>query len=76
MDIKIITYSEQYKADFISLNTEWIETYFHLEESDVRTFAHIDSYIIGNGGQIFLALDDNSREVVGCCALSSLIMCG
>lgn len=24
MDIKIITYSEQYKADFISLNTEWI----------------------------------------------------
>ena len=35
----------------------------------MRTFAHIDSYIIGNGGQIFLALDDNSGEVVGCCAL-------
>ena len=67
--IKIITYSEQYKADFIRLNTEWIETFFRLEESDVRTFAHIDSYIIGNGGQIFLALDEKSGEIVGCCAL-------
>ena len=67
--VKIITYSEQYRADFIRLNTEWIETYFRLEESDVKTFSHIDSYIIGNGGQIFLALDDMSGEVVGCCAL-------
>lgn len=66
--IKIITYNKQYKADFIRLNTEWIKTYFRLEESDLRTFANIDSYIIGNGGQIFLALDD-SGEVVGCCAL-------
>lgn len=67
--ITIITYNEQYKADFIRLNTEWIKTYFRLEESDLRTFANIDSYIIGNGGQIFLALDDDSGEVVGCCAL-------
>jgi N-acetylglutamate synthase-like GNAT family acetyltransferase len=67
--IKIITYSGQYKADFIRLNTEWIETYFSLEESDLKTFSHIDSYIIDNGGQIFLALDDNTGEVVGCCAL-------
>lgn len=67
--IKIITYSEQYKEDFIRLNTEWIETYFRLEESDLRTFANIDSYIIEGGGQIFLALDDSKGEVVGCCAL-------
>lgn len=67
--ITITTYSEQYKADFIRLNKEWIETYFRLEESDLRTFANIDSYIIEGGGQIFLAIDDNSGEVVGCCAL-------
>ena len=64
--IKIITYSEQYKTDFIRLNKEWIETYFRLEESDLKTFSHIDSYIIEGGGQIFLALDDESGEVVGC----------
>ena len=67
--IKIITYREQYKEDFIRLNKEWIETYFRLEESDLRTFANIDSYIIRNGGQIFLAIDDSTGEAVGCCAL-------
>ena len=67
--IEIITYQEKYKADFIRLNTEWIETWFYLEESDLKTFATVDSYIIGNGGQIFLALDTDSEEVVGCCAL-------
>lgn len=67
--IDIITYSEQYKADFIRLNTEWIESYFRLEESDLKTFENIDSYIIGNGGQIFLAIDSSTGEVVGCCAL-------
>ena len=69
--IQIITYSERYKADFIRLNRQWIETYFRLEESDLNTFAHIDTYIIGNGGQIFLAIDDSTSEVVGCCALIS-----
>ncbi|EFI70814.1 MULTISPECIES: GNAT family N-acetyltransferase [Segatella] len=67
--ITIKTYHEQYQADFIRLNKEWIETYFRLEESDLRTFANIDSYILGNGGQIFLAIDDSSGKVVGCCAL-------
>ena len=67
--IKIITYNEQYKENFIHLNKEWIETYFRLEESDLRTFANIDSYIIGNGGQNFLAINDSTGETVGCCAL-------
>lgn len=67
--IKIITYSEQYKTDFIRLNKEWIETYFRLEESDLRTFANIDSYIIRNGGQIFLAIDSSTGDAIGCCAL-------
>ena len=67
--ITITTYKEQYKDDFIRLNKEWIERFFKLEESDLQTFAHIDSYIIGNGGQIFVAIDDKTGETVGCCAL-------
>ena len=67
--ITIHTYQERYKDDFIRLNKEWIERYFVIEESDVQTFAHIDSYIIGNGGQIFVAIDEETDEVVGCCAL-------
>ena len=58
--ITIKTYSGQYKDDFIRLNTEWIRTWFRLEESDLHTFANIDSYIIGGGGQIFLAIEDST----------------
>ncbi len=54
--------------DFIRLNKQWIETWFRLEQTDIDTFAHIDDYIIGLGGQIFLAIDE-SGQVVGCCAL-------
>ncbi|MBR1389522.1 MAG: GNAT family N-acetyltransferase [Prevotella sp.] len=66
--IRITTYEPQYKQDFIRLNKQWIETWFRLEQSDFDTFAHIYDSIIGRGGQIFLAIDDNG-QVVGCCAL-------
>lgn len=64
---RIIPFEEKYRDDFIRLNTEWIETYFRIEESDRKTFAHVDDIIKG-GGQIFIALDDDGRAI-GCCAL-------
>ena len=66
--IRIVTYEPRYKDDFIRLNKQWIETYFRLEQSDLNTFTHIDDSIIGNGGQIFLAISADS-QVLGCCAL-------
>ena len=66
--IRITTYEPRYKQDFIRLNKQWIETWFRLEQSDLDTFAHIDDCIIGRGGQIFLAINDDAH-VVGCCAL-------
>lgn len=65
--IKIELYSPRYKDDFIRLNTEWITTYFWLEDSDVHTINHIEEYIIDKGGQIFFALING--QVQGCCSL-------
>ncbi|WP_165044202.1 GNAT family N-acetyltransferase [Dysgonomonas sp. ZJ709] len=65
-EVNIELYKPIYKQDFIRLNTEWITTYFVLEESDLKTLENVED-IITNGGQIFLALLDG--EVVGCCAL-------
>lgn len=73
--IRIETFKPCYKDDFVRLNREWIERYFRIEPSDLRTFENIDSYILGKGGQIFLAIlteDDGQsghEEVIGCCAL-------
>lgn len=67
--IKIVQYQPKYKQDFIRLNREWIERFARIEPSDEKTFAHVDD-IVANGGQIFLAIDEEN-EVVGCCALVS-----
>lgn len=64
---RIELYRPEYKEDFVHLNTEWITTYFRLEESDLHTLNHVEEYIINEGGQIFVALVNNKVE--GCCAL-------
>lgn len=67
LQVDIVLYKPKYKDDFIRLNTEWITTYFSLEESDIKALQNVEDYIINKGGQIFLAVADN--EIVGCCAL-------
>lgn len=66
-NVRIECYQPRYREDFIRLNRQWIETYFRLEVSDLKTFAHVDDIVAG-GGQIFLAINE-ADEVVGCCAL-------
>lgn len=68
-NIRIELYRPEYKEDFIRLNTEWITTFFKIEESDILALNNVEEYIIGKGGQIFLTIDENRGEVLGCCAL-------
>lgn len=73
-DIRIETYRPELRVDFVRLNNQWIERYFHLEASDSKAFENIEEYIIRPGGQIFFAIlpgGDCGRhdEVIGCCAL-------
>lgn len=65
--VTITLYDPCYKADFVRLNTQWITTFFRLEESDIHTLENIEEYVIDKGGQIFLA--HYGGKVVGCCAL-------
>lgn len=64
--IEITTYKPGLKQAFIDLNTEWISTFFRIEEHDIEAFNNVDS-IIDNGGQIFFAMVEG--KAVGCCAL-------
>ena len=57
--MEIVKYEPKYKADFIRLNSAWIEHYFdHLEESDYEVFENLDSYI-KKGAMVFLAIEDD-----------------
>lgn len=65
--IKIVEYSEQYKADFKNLNLEWIEEFFIVEQSDKFVLENPQESIIDKGGFIYFATIKN--EIVGTFAL-------
>lgn len=64
--IEITTYKPELRQAFIDLNTEWIKTYFRIEEHDIEAFRNVEA-IIEKGGQIFFAMAGG--KAVGCCAL-------
>ncbi|PTR01066.1 MarR family transcriptional regulator with acetyltransferase activity [Mucilaginibacter yixingensis] len=65
--VEIIDYRPEYKADFASLNEEWISRYFKIEEADRKALHHPQENIIDKGGYIFMAMYDN--KIAGTCAL-------
>lgn len=65
--IKIIEFSEDLSEPIKTLNYEWIETYFRLEDIDIITLSNPKKHIIDKGGYIYYAkLND---EIVGTVSL-------
>ena len=66
-DIEITRYEPCYQEVFKSLNEEWINQYFKMEETDCAALNNPKEFILDKGGEIFVALYNN--EPVGVCAL-------
>lgn len=64
---EVVTYREEYRADFERLNRAWIEQYFMLEEADREVFRDPTVSIIRPGGQIFFVVE--TGKVFGTCAV-------
>ncbi len=58
MKIELITYRDEFAADFARLNYEWIERYFSVEDEDVKALSDPVANIIDPGGEIFFILVD------------------
>ena len=54
-------------AAFRQLNEQWIAKYFTIEEQDRKVLNDPENYVLGRGGQIFMAMSDGVP--LGCCAL-------
>mgnify|MGYP005991127267 CR=1 FL=1 len=65
--VDIIAFNEKYANDFATLNFEWLEKYFYIEDYDREVLTNPKKYILSKGGQILYALIDG--EVVGTVAL-------
>jgi ribosomal protein S18 acetylase RimI-like enzyme len=65
--ITLVEYDNKYHQDFKRLNMEWLEKYNLLESHDLEVLDDPQGTVIGRGGCIFLALDDD--KVVGTAGL-------
>jgi GNAT superfamily N-acetyltransferase len=67
MSIDIVSFKREYSKNFFELNIEWLEKFFYVEPFDHEVLNSPEKYIIGSGGYIFFAIEN--EEVVGTVAL-------
>ena len=60
-------YQSKYQPDFKKLNEDWINQYFEIEDSDRIALNEPEKYILDQGGEIFVALEND--QVQGVCAM-------
>ncbi|PWB25458.1 GNAT family N-acetyltransferase [Flavobacterium sp. HTF] len=62
-NVEIIPFSSDLKEHIKTLNKEWLQKYFKVEEKDELTLSNPQEEIIDKGGMIFYARYDN--EIIG-----------
>lgn len=67
MTVSISAFDQKYAKEFYSLNIEWLETFFYVEDFDKLVLSKPEKYIINNGGHIFFAKLD--KDIIGTVAL-------
>lgn len=65
--IEIIDYSDELNEPIKTLNYEWLEKYFRVEEGDMRSLSNPKEQIIDKGGFVFYA--KLNGEIVGTASL-------
>lgn len=67
MKTEIVGYSEELKEHIRTLNYEWLEEYFRVEEGDRLSLSNPEEYILDKGGFIFFA--KYGEEIAGTVSL-------
>jgi ribosomal protein S18 acetylase RimI-like enzyme len=67
-DVRIVGFDPCWRAAFATLNVEWLEHWFVVEDYDREVLGNPEKYILANGGHILFAIDEGER-VLGTVAL-------
>jgi len=60
MDVEVVDFRDELAKDFASLNYQWIESEFSVEQHDREILDDPRKWVIEPGGQIFFALVDGT----------------
>lgn len=66
-EVEIIEFSEELSEPIKTLNFEWLEKYFRVEEGDVASLSNPQKHIIDKGGHVYYA--KLNGEIVGTASL-------
>ena len=58
MNFEVVDFTDEWAADFASLNYEWIEKFFAVEKHDREILDAPRKFVVDLGGQIFMAVAD------------------
>lgn len=72
MNVEIREFQPGDEIAFRALNEAWITASFRLEDEDVVTLGDPQHHILGTGGHIYFAVQPQTGEVLGCCALLAI----
>lgn len=59
MAFEMVSFQQKFATAFYDLNIEWLETFFYVEDFDKEVLSNPDKYIIGPGGHIFFAVEND-----------------
>jgi len=65
-DIQIVDYLPEHRLRFKEINEQWITRSYVMEEEDIKTVEDPETYILKDGGKIYIAL--YKGHPVGTCA--------
>lgn len=65
-DISIVDYLPEHRLRFKEINEQWITRSYVMEEEDIKTVENPETYILKDGGKIYIAL--YKGHPVGTCA--------
>jgi len=69
-EIEIVEYTTAHRERFKEINVQWITRLYVMEEEDIKTVEDPESYVLKDGGKIYIALYKGFP--VGTCAYLNL----
>ena len=70
LEVEIVTFTPQLAKYFYSINAQWVNDMFYMEEYDEKVLSNPQKYIIDEGGQIWFA-KHQELGVIGTCAVKN-----
>lgn len=61
--IRIVGFDPRWREAFATLNIEWLEHWFVVEDYDREVLGNPTKYILANGGHILFAIDEAERAL-------------